>query len=150
MSLTGTTVYMVDYARPLSERLAARKVCGPYQWLVPAPGPSRGCGYYAADEIGNPGDSMFQLRACDVPSSIDHAGWFTDEYGDGDKIMPVVFRLPHGRGFLAGWTMGAGMASSVEFDIYDDENEAWRAADSLACDVAEDEREHNRELEAEE
>ena len=50
-------------------------------------------------------------------------------------------RLPHNRGFLAGWSMGEGMISEIEYTVYDDERNAAWAADSLAEDVAEKERE---------
>jgi hypothetical protein len=72
---------------------------------------------------------------------IDHRGWYSDEYGDSEKIRGLVVRLPHGR-FLAGWSMGKGMASAVEGDVYGDITEAAYAADSIAERVAEDEREY--------
>ena len=50
-------------------------------------------------------------------------------------------RLPHNRGFLVGWSMGEGMISEIEYTIYDDERNAARAADSLAEEAAEKERE---------
>lgn len=80
---------------------------------------------------------------------IDHSGWFTDEYGEGDKIRGIVLRLPHGKGFLAGWTMGENMISEVEYDVYDREIECAYAADTFAERVAEKEREHNQDLEDE-
>lgn len=72
---------------------------------------------------------------------IRHSGWYSDEDGVGELIRGIVLRLPHGRGFLAGWSMGEGMASFVEGDIYDDLVEAARAADSIAESTAERERE---------
>jgi len=50
-------------------------------------------------------------------------------------------RLPHNRGFLAGWSIGEGMISEIEYTIYDDERDAALAADSIAEEVAERERE---------
>lgn len=79
----------------------------------------------------------------DVPL-INHTGWFSDADGAADKIRGVVFRLPKGRGFLAGWSMGESMASSVEFEIYESDIEAARAADSLAEKIAETERERDQ------
>lgn len=83
-------------------------------------------------------------------SYIDHKGWFADDYCE-DKFRGVVIRLPHGR-YLAGWSMGEGMCCSIDADIYDDEQEAADAADSLAEDAADNERDYreNEEAEAEE
>lgn len=124
MSLAGTTIYLHDFCRPLAKRLESRKRVGPYQWTVPQ-GCTEGRGYYAADDDGTPGDSTFHLRSVERPPH--HAiSWTPD---DGFTwFSPVVLRLPHGRGFLAGWTMGARMASSVSFDIHDNERDAWLAA----------------------
>ena len=79
---------------------------------------------------------------------IGHTGWYSDEHGDSETIRGLVFRLPKSRGFLAGWSMGEGMASALECDIYETEREAALAADSLAENVAEREREHQEEEEA--
>jgi hypothetical protein len=108
-------------------------------------------GYYHAPKPGSTGqgfylesDGMPDLRwrwADEVTNQIRHTGWFTDEYGDGDKIRGVVFRLAHNRGFLAGWSMGEGMASTLEYHIYDDEEEAALDADSMAESAAENARE---------
>jgi predicted GNAT superfamily acetyltransferase len=64
---------------------------------------------------------------------IDHTGWFCDEYGT--KIRGIVVALPHGR-FLAGWSMGEGMASTVDADLYDTAEDAAYAADSMAESAA--------------
>jgi len=83
---------------------------------------------------------------------VNHTGWYSDEYGDAEKIRGLVVCLPHGK-FLAGWSMGEGMASAVEGDLYIDIIEAAYAADSIAEDVAEREREYReeqRELEEQE
>jgi len=99
---------------PLAKRLAeyklthGKRVCGPYFRTEPSPNPS-GMSFYL--------DSDFQpgLRwewADEIDGArIQHRGWYSDEYGDAEKIRGLVFRLPHGRGFLAGWSMGEGMAS---------------------------------------
>ena len=86
----------------------------------------------------------------DVASRIGHSGWFTEEYGDGDKIRGVVFRLPRSRGFLVGWSMGIGMASEIDCTIYEDETDAAYAADSMAEDAAEREREYQEQNKEEE
>jgi hypothetical protein len=132
---------------------AKRPVCGPY-YHSPKPG-GKGAGFYLGDcKWGVAvGDGNFALRAkwCDEVDGvrINHTGWFTDEFGDGDKIRGLVFRLPRGRGFLAGWSMGEGMCGSVDFDIYDTEAEAARAADSMAENQAEAEREAEAKFRAE-
>jgi hypothetical protein len=76
-------------------------------------------------------------------SPIAHTGWFSDEDGAGDKIRGLVMRLPQGRGFIAGWSMGKRMASEVETDsVYDTAREAALAADGIAERVAEKERDY--------
>lgn len=70
---------------------------------------------------------------CDeVNNRISHTGWFTDESGDGDKARGLVVRLPHGRGFLAGWSFGDGMAGEIGRLVITDEWEAARIADGMA------------------
>jgi hypothetical protein len=121
----------------LPDRLSRAKnpCCGPY-YHAPTPNVADGAWFYL--------DSDFMLglrwRWCDdVVSSIGHTGWFCDEYGD-NTIRGLVMTLPHGRGFLAGWSMGASMASFVQSRVYDDEDSAAFAADSLAEHVAQHER----------
>lgn len=77
-----------------------------------------------------------------------HTGWYSDEY-QSDKIRGLVMRLPHSRGFLAGWSMGEHMASEVEPYAYATIEEAARAADSLAENAAERQREHEEKERAE-
>ena len=109
------------------------------------------CGYYHAPKPNASGKGFYldsdnqpftRWKWCDdVEQSIRHTGWFCDEHGDGSKIRGLVVYLPHGR-FMAGWSMGEGMASSVDADLYDDETSAAYAADSMAENAAEKEREH--------
>lgn len=116
---------------------------GPY-YHAPKPA-SRGNGlaFYLASDFA-PG--LRWQWADDVCRSISHTGWFTDEFGDSETIRGIVCRLPKSRGFLAGWSMGEGMASELDATVYDDEEDAARAADSMAESAAE----HQREYEAEE
>ena len=105
--------------------------CGAYHFSFNAN--DKGQGFYLGDEL------LWSLRWewCDVViRSIRHTGWFTDEY-QSETIRGVVFRLPHGRGFLAGWSMGEGMASAVDRYVWDDEKDAARAADDMAERAAE-------------
>ena len=123
----------------LKKRRGKNRTCGPYyttRKLLAGPHPGRS--FYLDSDFA-PG---LRWQWCDdVTPRIDHSGWFTDEYGDGDKIRGIVFRLPRSRGFLAGWSMGIGMASEIDCTIYDDEIDAAYAADSMAAYDAERERE---------
>lgn len=132
----------------IANRLAAfkrgeRRDASPY-YHAPAPlnGKHPGAGFYLGS-AGMPGlrwqwaDEVKDVR-------IDHKGWYTDEDGAGDLMRGIVIRLPHGRGFLYGWSLGEGMSASIEGDIWpgDDEAGAARAADQCAESMAEDAREH--------
>jgi hypothetical protein len=66
-------------------------------------------------------------------------GYYTDHEGH-DTLVPCLALLPHGR-FLAGYTMGEGMITNFEEEIYTDEREAWLAAHQMASQHAETERE---------
>ena len=115
-----------------------RPVCGPYSH-APKPNACGGCFFY----LGN--DFMPGLRwsYCDEVDGarIAHRGWYTSE-DCHQTIRGIVARLPKGRGFLAGWTMGESMASELENTIHCDEVQAARAADRIAEMVAEKEREY--------
>ena len=114
-----------------------RKCCGPYQFRIDADQPTRPS-YLDSDFF--PG--LRWKYADEVSRSIRHTGWFCDEYGD-DTIRGLVLRLPKGRGFLAGWTMGEHMATEIDVSwIHDDEVEAARAADDMAERAAERNREY--------
>ena len=117
-----------------------KPICGAY-YHAPKPitgGPNQGAGFYL-DSDGMPG---LRWQWCDdICRDIRHTGWFCDDFQDS-KIRGIVMRLPHGRGFLAGWSMGEGMASEIDGYIYADAIDAARAADSMAETVAENEREY--------
>lgn len=97
-------------------------------------------GEHGKSGFGQPG---LRWEWCDEVTDvrINHTGWFTDEFATGDKIRGIVFMLPYGRGFLAGWSMGEGMASAVDCVIYATASKAAYAADSLAENAAEEQRE---------
>lgn len=101
----------------------------------------KGCGFY----LGSDSPVSLRWQWCDeVPGvRIRHTGWFCDEF-QGEKIRGIVAHLPRSRGFLAGWSMGEGMASEWDGDIHDTIEDAARAANSLAEDAAQ------RQLEYEE
>ena len=121
----------------LRKKRDGRRFTGGY-YHAPTPNANNGRGFYLSDA----GQPFTRWEWCDDISgaSIDHTGWWTDDYCDS-KIRGIVVRLPHGR-FLAGWSMGEGMASSLDPDVYDDIIDAARAADSIAEAAADREREH--------
>jgi len=142
---------------PLSKRLAefkqthGKRVCGPYYRTQPDANPSRAFFYLESDFM----PSLRWEWADEVEGSrISHTGWFTDEYGDGDKIRGIVMRLPRGRGFLAGWSMGKSMASEIDYTVWDDAVDCARDADRMAERAAErcreDELEYREQQEREE
>jgi hypothetical protein len=104
---------------------------------APKPNSKAGISFYLDSDF-MPG---LRYQFCDeVSSRIRHTGWYADNFRD-TKIRGLVFRLPHNKGFLIGWTMGKGMASGIDTDqIFDDEIDAAYAADSLAESIAEKER----------
>lgn len=79
---------------------------------------------------------------------IRHTGWFADEDCD-QTIRGIVLKLPKGRGYLAGWSMGEGMATMVDRWIHDDLMAACFDADSQAENTAEKEREYQQQLDDE-
>lgn len=119
-------------------------VFGPYYHAPRPEDAGKGQGFYLESD-GMPG---LRWRWCDEIVSVEHTGWFCDEYQDS-KIRGLVMRLPKNRGFLAGWSMGEGMASEVYGRIYETEEDAAYAADSMAENVAEKEREYRSENEEE-
>ncbi|QOI69631.1 hypothetical protein JT328_gp15 [Aeromonas phage BUCT551] len=125
----------------MADRLARRSpvVCG--KTYQPNPAPVGEPGTLARSFYLGDGSQPFTRWAwCDdVDDRILHTGWFTTNDGDGDKVRGIVVRLPHGRGFLAGWAMGEGMAATVHRDVYADDVEAARAADCFAEAVAAEE-----------
>jgi hypothetical protein len=128
----------------MAKRLASAKnpSTGGY-YHAPTPNKNIGQGFYLDS------DGMMGLRwqwCDDVCKAIDHTGWYSDEHSDSEKIRGLVMRLPRSRGFLPGWSMGEGMASEVDSTIYDTEEDAARAADSMAERAAE----RQRDFEAEE
>lgn len=133
----------------LAKRLeqARNFVCGSYYHSPPprVPFKDHGTGFYLESD-GMPG---LRWKFADEIIRLNHKGWYCDEFQDS-TIRGIVFTLPKSRGFLAGWTMGEEMASSVECDIYETQKEAARAADSLAESVAEKEREYQEEQRAKE
>lgn len=131
-------------AGKLSKRLVDRKngFCGPY-YHAPKPltrptmGEDNGRAFYLESQ-GMPG---LRWEWCDDVARVGHSGWFTNEFQD-EKLRGLIFQLPHGRGFLAGYSAGSGMYSVFEYSVYPDKTDAAYAADSLAEFMAEQQREY--------
>ena len=154
-------IVMIDYRRPLAARRDARKSCGPYRWTPARPGSGRS--FYQFGKGGlrmDPAGSSFALRLEWANDLLPRGsrlglinGYFCDEFQDCTMI-PIVARLPRSRGFLAGWTMGAGMLASLDATIWETAEDAARAAHDEAERSAESEREYQEreraEFEAEE
>lgn len=126
---------------PLRHRLDARRpgrsFCGDY-YHAPTPG-AKGRGFYlGSDALG----LRWQWADETEGARIGHTGWFCDD-SQSQTIRGIVMRLPKGRGFLAGWSMGEEMASSVDYSpIFDNAADAAACADSMAESAAESEREY--------
>lgn len=121
----------------VAQRLAryVDPVTGPY-YHAPRPlGPHAGKGFYLNDSTS----PDFRWEWCDgVPgANIGHTGWFLDDFYE-EKVRGLVVRLPHGKGFLAGWSMGEGMASAIGYTIYESAVDAAYNADRDARSVAEE------------
>jgi hypothetical protein len=121
-------------AGPFSARIDRMRhpVTGGY-YHAPAPNDRAGRGCYHESQ-GWPG-----LRWEAVGRTYRPDNW------SGAELQGVVFRLPHGRGFLAGYSAGSGMYAGFDRDIYADESDASRAAESLAEDIAQREAEYQSE-----
>lgn len=125
------------YARLQARKFDKAHVVSPY-YHAPAP-VMRACkrSFYLSS-AGMPG-LRWQYADEVEGARINHEGWYADPYGADDKIRGVVFRLPHARGFLYGWTYGDGMLASISGDIWpgDDIAGAAVAADQDAERAAE-------------
>lgn len=138
---TLSFTYIVhNFRRSVAERLKSRRYCGPYVCNRTAPG-DRIFFYADSDEKMGDGAVRLRIRRADFVdrAGIDHGGWYTDEHGHRATIAGVVAALPHGRGWLAGWSMGAGMCGELDRFMYLDERECARDADDMAREVAEQE-----------
>jgi len=129
--------YIPELRRSKFDNRTSRSVY--YHAPKPLDGKHPGKGFYL--ESDNP--SRWEWADEVDGARIDHTGWFCDDY-QSETIRGIVVRLPHGR-YLAGWSMGEGMASEVGGTLYTDETEAARAADSEAEAAAERERDYQEE-----
>lgn len=123
-------IVMIDYGRSIAKRKESRKFCGPYRWR-PNSKPGNGIGFYMAsnglamDEHGSP----LRLRLEMVGGSRYYGRPSEYAFNEfGGSYRPIIARLPSGRGFLAGATMGEGMSSFLDGFVYQEEEEARYAA----------------------
>lgn len=131
----------------LKDRLAASKqfkmTSGYYS--APTPNQTAGWGFYLGE------NTQFSLRITVLPNQF-LAGYNT--------VQPILARLSKNRGFLAGYTLGEGMASSLSSIIHADTaqatraalHEAWQVSDAMIEDVQKEEEsrveDEKREAEA--
>lgn len=73
------------------------------------------------------------------------AGYYASPLDFGDTTQPIIARLPRGRGFLAGWSLGPGMASGLDLIIWDNPRDAAFRAHQLAEEIAQEMREQDEE-----
>jgi len=125
----------------VKKKRALRQCCGPYYRTRPAPvvGTHPGGSFYLGSDF-EPGR---YIKRADEIILLNHTGWYCDEF-QGQTIHGIVIYLPHGK-FLAGWSMGKGMASAYNDTIYTDKTEAARMADQHAEETAKNEREYQEE-----
>lgn len=142
----GKPMERLAIGREFAKKYGSKRLTGPYYQNEPSINPESTSFYLDSD-------FMFGLRwewADEVEDvRIVHQGWFDNEHGDGDVIRGIVFRLPGGRGFLAGWSYPEGMAGAVEHIIYESQRKAAYAANRIAERVAEDARDMEADYQAE-
>jgi len=129
-----------------AKRLARRNPVTAGEYIHGAKPGYKGMSFYLCSDFM----PVIRWEWCDdACSSIHHTGWYCDSFQDS-KVRGIVMRLPHNRGFLAGWSIGEGMISEIKYTIYNDETTAAWAADSIAEEVAEREREREFQVSQEE
>lgn len=114
----------IGHAAMRKKREQRKFISGYYH--APRPGGVDGWGFYE-------GESSLRIERTGV-----------SYYCDDMTMEAIIVRLNHGRGFLVGWTMGEGMAASIDSDILTDETEARRVAKSRCKDAAESECEYQQ------
>ena len=89
--------------------------------------------------------------ADEIKRSINHKGWFTNEYQD-EVLRGVVYQWPsrnHMERFVYGYADPCNKGScALDFDVTDDKDDAAIWADSIAEHTAEEEREYNAAADA--
>lgn len=143
MMFQGSQITLIDYSKTPAQRLQDRRFTGPYHFIV---GDQVSLGFHL-DDNGNMGrGSAADLRL--VPASEYYPAMTTYAIDDGStEIQPMVALLPHGRGYLAAWSMGTNMAGGMEPEIYETAYDAASAAQDLAWFIASRENELAAEFE---
>lgn len=80
-------------------------------------------------------------RQFDLRMKVSRDGWYADSSFWDAAWHACIMALPHGRGWLAGATMGSQMCAHVSRYIHDCEAEAWIEASSMAEEAAKESRE---------
>jgi hypothetical protein len=137
---------MKDYlSQPLAKRLAfhkskpgARAYPAAYGYLDTNEGTGIVRDVDGTAHTSNMGElSLRFVGAADTVIRLDHNGWYVD-HSQGETTRGVVYRLPSGRGFLAGYSdpwNGAKDGSgpcSLAFEVFAEPEDAAREADRLA------------------
>jgi hypothetical protein len=97
------------------------------------------CGPYECRQFATHDGLSFYLNDSATMPELRYTLGESWSYDDCDPMTAIVMRLPRGRGFLAGWTMGAGMISEVSRYVWDDEHAAMTEAERMTQRAAEDE-----------
>ena len=126
-----------------SQRVRKTRYTGGYYQNAPCMAGKGEISFYWG-EGGEPSGRLWTLRA---ELDTKHA-WYCDSFQE-DAITPFVFALPHGKGWLPGWTMGEGMISSVDRYICMDKADAMNDARGMARIAAEKMREADQQYQAE-
>jgi len=148
------TIKLLDFNKPIRQRDS--KHTSPY-YFTPSANITQTAGvggYMRNNELAK--GSFVRLR---IELANDHLtdygysslsridGYYIDEDQD-QTLVPMVARLPSSRGFLAGWTMGENMSTYFAPEIYDDIEDAARAAHAEAEYDADRAHESEREFQA--
>lgn len=92
------------------------------------------------------GEQFRDERDAQDVASLGHTGWFTDIHQE-EMAAGIVARLSHGR-FIAGYRWTSNGERVYYPEVFDDEEEAARAADGHAENFAESAREYDERFNA--
>jgi hypothetical protein len=147
-------IYLHDFSQTLKHRARSRKHVGPYQWKPAdrtlANGRNRpfdGRGFYMDSQPG-----LMARHGAGVMLRLEADG--TGQHWSGvegeDGWYAIALRLPHGRGFLAGASLGAGMCATCDGEIYAELGDALYAGREIARCAAEADAEAEEDFRASE
>jgi hypothetical protein len=102
---------------------------GPYQIDFNASDELRS--FYLGSDFQPSNRWWFADESPEHPSLLKNKGYFCDSYLS-QTIRGIIVKLPNQRGYLAGWSMGEGMISVVQKEIFISETDAIFEADCLA------------------